>query len=126
MEGLKEGSLITILKGIAISIILTLLLLFIFAIVLTYTNVSEKMIPAVIIVVTAISLLIGSSIVNRKIKKNGILNGAIIGIIYLLSIYLISSSINGDFSITLNSVIMLIAGMFFGILGGIIGVNYKK
>jgi putative membrane protein (TIGR04086 family) len=64
MESVK-----TILKGTMISVLLTLVLLLIFATVLTYSNVAENTIPAVIIVITAISLLVGASIANRKIKK---------------------------------------------------------
>ena len=51
MEGL-----VTVLKGTILSIILTLILLFIFATVLTYTNVAEGTIPAVIIIITAMAL----------------------------------------------------------------------
>ena len=56
-------------------------------------------------------------------KKNGLLNGAIIGGIYLLSIYLLSGIINHNFSITIQSVIIIAAGILFGMCGGIIGVN---
>lgn len=126
MEGVQNKSFITIMKGTVISVVLTLLLLFVFAILLTYTQMSESMIPAVIIVVTAISLLIGSTIANRKIKKNGILNGGIIGGLYLLILYITSSVISGTFSMGLKSIIMIIVGVVFGIIGGIIGVNSKK
>lgn len=126
MEGFQNRSFITIIKGTVISVVITLLLLFIFAIILTYTGVSETMIPAAIIVITAISLLIGSSIANKKIKKNGILNGGMIGGIYLFTLYIISSVINGSFSIGLKSIIMITIGILFGIIGGIIGVNSKK
>jgi len=119
-------NVITILKGTIISIILTLILLLIFATILTYTTVAENTIPAVIIVITAISLLIGSTVVGRKARRNGLLNGAIIGVIYLLLIYIISSILGGNFNLGLKSVIMIIAGISFGILGGIIGVNTKK
>ena len=119
-------SVITIFKGTMISIILTMILLFVFATILTYTNVAEATIPAVIIVITAISLLIGSSIASRRMRKNGLLNGAIIGTIYLVFIYIISSIVGGNFGINLKSIIMIIAGIIFGILGGIVGVNTKK
>lgn len=126
MEGFQYRSLITIMKGTLISVILTLVLLFILAIVLTYTKVSESMIPAAIIVITAISLLIGSTIANKKMKKNGILNGGIIGAIYLLTIYIVSSAISGSFSLGCKSIIMVVVGMIFGIIGGVIGINSKK
>lgn len=119
-------SVMTILKGTVVSIIITLVLLFVFATVLTYTKVAEATIPAVIIVITGISLLIGSTLATRKMRKNGLLNGAIIGVIYLSIIYIISSIIGGNFGMNLKSVIMIIAGIIFGILGGIVGVNTKK
>ncbi len=114
-----------IIKGVIISIIATLILLFIFSILLTYTNISEKLINPFIIVITAISILIGSSIGNTKMKKNGLLNGAIIGGIYLTLIYIISSIINHNFILTVQSVIIIISGIICGMLGGIIGINKK-
>ena len=46
-----------IFKGVVISLILTIILLFIFSLILAYTNVNENTITPVIIVVTAISIL---------------------------------------------------------------------
>ena len=112
-----------IIKGVIISIISTLIFLIVFSILLTYTNISEDFIAPVIIVITAISIFIGSSIGNIKIKKNGMLNGALVGGIYLLSIYLLSSIISQNFSLSLQSIIIIIGGMICGMFGGIIGVN---
>ena len=116
---------INIAKGVGIALITTLILLIIFAVVLTYTQVSETVINPVIIVITAISILIGSSIGNIKIRKNGLINGAIIGGTYIFIIYLISSILNWKFGLEIQSIIMIIIGMIFGVLGGIIGVNKK-
>lgn len=46
-----------IFKGVGISLILTIILLFIVSLILAYTNVNENTITPVIIVVTAISIL---------------------------------------------------------------------
>lgn len=112
-----------VIKGVIISIVSTLIFLFIFSILLTYTNISESFIAPVIIVITAISIFIGSSIGNIKLKKNGILNGALVGGIYLLSIYLLSGIISQNFSFSMQSIIIIISGMICGMFGGIIGVN---
>lgn len=120
----KENSnLVQIIKGVLISLISTIILLFIFSTILTYTSLSETCINPVIIVLTGISIFIGSSISNIKMKKNGLLNGALIGGIYLLTIYILSSSINMNFSFSIETVILILAGMFCGIVGGILGVN---
>lgn len=67
----------------------------------------------------------GSSIANMNIKKNGILNGGIIGGVYILILYTISSLLNWRFGLNMQSLIMIVVGIVFGILGGIIGVNKK-
>ena len=125
MEDGISRNFVNIIKGVIISIIFTLIFLFIFSIILTYTNISESFITPVIIVITAISIFIGSSIGNIKMKKNGLLNGALIGGIYLLSIYLLSGIINKNFSLSTSSIIIIISGMICGMFGGIIGVNKR-
>lgn len=121
----KNNSITNILKGVGISLITTIALLIIFSIILTYTNIQENVINPVIMIITAISILIGSSIVNIKIKKNGLINGGIIGGLYITIIYLISSLLNWKFSLEIQSIIMIAISIIFGILGGIIGVNRK-
>lgn len=125
MEERMTGNFFNIIKGVIISTIFTLIFLFVFSIILTYTNISESFITPVIIVITAISIFIGSSIGNIKIKKNGLLNGALIGGIYLLSIYLLSGIMNQNFSLSTQSIIIIVVGMICGMFGGIIGVNKK-
>lgn len=121
----ENKTLINILKGVGISLIATVIMLIIFSIILTYTNIQESTINPVIMIITAISILIGSSLGNIKIRKNGLINGGLIGGIYIIIIYLISSILNWRFSLNLQSIIMIITAIVFGILGGIIGVNRK-
>lgn len=122
----NRNNFMNIFKGIIISIVITLMLLFLFSVILTYTNIGENVIPAVIIIATVISILIGSSISTIKIKKNGIINGGIIGLAYILGIYLISSIAQMGFGINVYSIIMIILSILAGMIGGIVGVNIKK
>ena len=121
----ENRTLINILKGVGISLIATLVMLIIFSIILTYTNIQENVINPVIMIITAISILIGSSLGNIKIKKNGLINGGIIGAVYIIIIYSISSILNWRFSLNIQTLIMIGVAIVFGILGGIIGVNRK-
>ena len=127
MENLDKSELsanfIRIIKGSITAIIITLILLFIFAILLTYTKLQENVINPVVIVISAISILIGSSISTLKIKKNGLLNGALVGIIYIITIYIISSLTGSGFACNINTIIMMTSSVIAGMLGGIIGVN---
>lgn len=121
----EENMIINVLKGAGISLLTTVILLIIFSLVLTYTNIQENVINPVIIMITAVSILIGSSIGIGKMKKDGLINGAIVGVVYMIVIYLISSILNWKFKLNIQSIIMIGIGIAFGMLGGIIGVNRK-
>ena len=114
---------ICILRGILISFLFTLCMLIIYSVLLVYTSLSEQTIRPVIITITGVSILTGSSLGTRKLHKNGLLSGGIIGTSYILLLYLISSTVNSNFSINWVSVIMIIVGLIGGIFGGVIGVN---
>lgn len=122
----EEGNFVKIIKGSLLSIILTTICLIIFSIILAYTNVPESTMIPVITIITAISILVGSIISVSKIEKKGILNGAFVGLIYILIIYVISSIVKGNFGININSVILIVSAIVAGMLGGIIGVNIKN
>ncbi len=122
----KTNIFFYILKGAAIALIFTLISLFIFSCLLVYTNLNENLMQPVVIAITGVSILLGSSVATRKTSKNGLVNGAIIGIVYILSIYLLSSILNGgNFALNYESVIMIAVGIICGIIGGVIGVNIK-
>lgn len=118
-----DGYFKQILKGDLVAIIFTILMLLIFSVVLTYTSISESIIPQTIIVITAISILLGSSIGTMKLKTKGLISGVLVAFIYILAIYILSSVINGDFSFNMYSLIMFISSLLCGMIGGIIGVN---
>ena len=121
----NENNIKRIIKGSIFSIVITLIGLLVYSIILSYTSVSESTMPATIIIITAVSILIGSTISTSNIKKIGIVNGVLVGIIYIAIIYLISSIVTGNFLLNTNSIIMVIASTLTGALGGIIGVNKR-
>ena len=123
MEEVKENVYLKLLKGLGISMIVTLIGIFLFAVLLTYTNISEATIPIVIIAISFISILIGATISTRKITKNGMMNGGIIGGTYVILLYLLSSLLGAGFSFNIYTIIMMIAGIIAGLLGGILGIN---
>ena len=121
----KKYSISNIIKGVGISVLSTLLFILIFSAMLAYTNISEQVINPVIVVTMAISVLIGSSICNNKIKRNGSINGGFVGFLYMIIIYIISSILNRNFELNFYFIILAISGVLIGIVGGIIGINKK-
>lgn len=125
-ESKKSNSIVNIIKGSIISILFSIIALIIFSIILTNTELTENIINPIIMAITALSILIGSIISISKIEKKGIINGAFVGLIYILVMYLISSIVNSNFSFNLNSIILIILAIIAGMIGGIVGVNMKK
>lgn len=121
-----KANIIRIIKGSLLSIIVSVIFLIVFAMLLTYTSLSENTITPVVLAIVGLSILLGSYLSTKKINKKGILNGAMVGVIYMLILYIISSVIFMDFSINASSIIMIICGIIAGITGGIIGVNTNK
>lgn len=121
-----KANIIRIIKGSLLSIIVSVIFLIVFAMLLTYTSLSENTITPVVLAIVGLSILLGSYLSTKKINKKGILNGAMVGVIYMLILYIISSVIFMDFSINASSIIMIICGIIAGIIGGIIGVNTNK
>ena len=127
MDNLKiekvDSVFLRIANGIVVAFCITLISIFVFSIILTYTDVSENIIPGGIIVFTCISIFISSLITTKKTNRNGMKKGGIIGGIYVISLYLISSILNTGFRVNSYTILMLVLGIISGVVGGIIGIN---
>lgn len=110
-------------KESIISFVLSILLIFILSIIISKTTVTEDIIIPGIILISSISIMVGGIRVSRIKKQKGIINGALLGFVYMISMYLISSIILKDFSLNSKSLIMCLCGILAGMFGGIIGVN---
>ena len=126
IENIDTNSFVKIIKGSIFSIILTIILLVGISLLLAYTDVSESIMTPSVIIVSGISILLGSLISVKRIRRNGILNGGVVGLIYILTLYFLSSLIQRDFGLSINSIIMITISILTGCLGGIIGVNVRK
>lgn len=116
-------NMIRVMKGSIFAIVISLVLLLIYAGILTHTNVSETTMTPVVITIAGISILIGSSISSFNIKKQGMVNGALVGLCYILFIYILSSILLSGFNIDAKAIAMMVVGIIAGMVGGIIGVN---
>lgn len=125
-QNVEKINIKNILLGGLVSLIISIIFLLIFSLILVNTNVNENTITPVVIIITAISIFIGSSVSTINIKRNGILNGALVGGTYILIIYLLSSLLFTGFGLNLYSVIIIVSAILTGMIGGIIGVNIKN
>ena len=82
--------------------------MFILALILSKTNVSDSIMGKAIIGISAFSISFGGMLASRKLNMKGILCGALQGILYMAILYLISSIANGNFSLRTEGIVMIV------------------
>ena len=76
----KNGfSIIITLKGVLSAYLYTIFLFMILGLVLYLTKISEDIIPAAIVVISAVSILLGGINATKDLENMGWLHGGIIG-----------------------------------------------
>ena len=96
------------IKNLIFSILLSLILIFILSILMSRTDISESLINPITMGITSFSILISAFCFSKNTKEKGIVYGSLLGLIYMIILYLISSFVNLNFSLTINSLIIII------------------
>ena len=115
-----------IFKSTMFAYLFTIISFAILSLVLTFSNISDSFIPSAVVIVSIISILLGSSIASTRSRSHGWLMGLSVGLSYFLVLYFISSLLISGFSINLTTIYLALGMIFTGIIGGIIGINRKK
>ena len=113
-----------VLKAVLFATLISLALVLIFAIVIRFANVENKVIMPVNVAIKILSLLVGVLLAFKN-PQNGLVKGAISGLLYMLFTFLIFSALNGFNDVTF-SWIDLITLPVAGAISGIIKVNLKS
>jgi putative membrane protein (TIGR04086 family) len=118
-------SLISLIKAVIISFIITIPLFAIFSLILSNTDYPQKLISPVVVIITVISIFVAASFSTVGLKSKGWLNGSLVGLIYMIILYLVSSLAFGNFEINRNTITLVIIGIVTGAIGGIVGINLR-
>lgn len=112
-----------LLKGIGFSYLFTFCSFLVFATVLHFTNVSDTIIPGIILLISILSILTGAAICTKNIEAQGWLWGSSVGLTYALILYIVSSLTLTGFAIPLSGIYLILGYTAIGAIGGIIGIN---
>lgn len=114
-----------IIKGLGYSYVLTLVTLLIYNAFLTFTSLSGDTIPVASSVITTLSSAIGGFYASKKIKEKGLLNGFLVGFIYISCLVLILYLAKDSFVFEIDMMYKVILVSLSGAIGGVLGVNFK-
>ena len=118
------GEIFQVVKGVGVSLILSLIMALIFAVALRFCYLPQQIIYPINQLIKGIAVVIGTLICVRGEK--GFLKGLIIALVFTALSYLAFSALGGDFSLSwMIAVELLITGMI-GVLSGSIAVNLQR
>ena len=125
MFKVKSSPVLALFKGILISYIITMVIFIVFALLITYTDISEKHIGTVIKVTTAIVCILSGLITAGSANRGGLVWGIISGISYVAIMCIIGFALIPDYSLTSKLIVSLMLAVAGGGVGGVIGINLK-
>ena len=119
--------IVTVLKGAIIGFMITAVIFIVYALMLTYTSMTEKSMSLVVTLSIIISAFISGIISAREMNEKGWLWGITAGLVYgVLVIIAGVLTIEENLEIGASMVTMLIMCLASGGLGGMIGINVRK
>lgn len=111
------------LKNLFITFALSVILLFLTAVLATYLSFTDGAIHIAVILVTGISVMFAGFRMSRHSGHSGLLYGSLSGFLYVVILCFIACIIVRDFGLSSNFLYTLMLGISCGGIGGIFGVN---
>lgn len=127
-DGSKDkdsGAVVIIGKGVLLAYVISALLLIVYGILLTITSLSESSMSTIVMIITMISIALSSIYSAMKAESKGWLHGAVVGLIYMILLFLIGLIFDTGLSFDSFIIFRLFMGLVIGALSGIIGINLK-
>lgn len=110
-------------KCVLLSLIVTIMLCGIFALLVYLWQIEESTARVVGFAFMLVSVLFGAYVLAKNVEHSGLLNGLIMALEYFLVILFLSFLINGRISISVRDITRLVTVAASGMLGGILGIN---
>ncbi len=125
-EKQNSSAALAIAKGVGVGLCVSLVGILLFAFILRFSSISDKVIAPVNEVIKGVSIFFGVFVGLKKHKKMGLLNGVLIGFLFTIVAFLVFSILDGTFSFDRTLLNDIVFGSVIGAICGIICVNLKK
>lgn len=113
----------SLLKGLIVSVIITITSLLLLSFIITYTPLNEAYADTAVVVITYIAIVAGGFSASKGTSGRGWLTGITSALMYIFMMWIVASVSRGSMqpgdNFVVNSLISLICGAF----GGIVGIN---
>ena len=127
VASLKNKNVIfQILKGILVAVCFSLIGILLFALSLRFFDMSDLGIKIVNQIIKTLSILSGCFVCLKADRKNGIVKGILISVLYTIVSFFLFSILNGEFSFSVSILFDLLFSFVVGAISGILCVNIFK
>ena len=116
----------SVISGVLIAYAITCIVFIGYAILLTYTNITENHISLIVTITSIISVIVAGFDATKNATGRGWLWGMIAGVIYAVILIAIMTWVQREFRVDSRAVTLLILSVAGGGLGGVIGINFKR
>ncbi len=123
-KGTFKAALFDVVKCVIFSLLISMVLVLILALISKSATLSEKGIVYINQAIKVISLLAGVFI-GMKSRQGGLVLGAIVGLLYTVFSFLIFALISRELSFDNITVFDFLIGIVAGVLSGVLTVNIK-
>ncbi len=114
---------ISALEGVLRGFIITVILLLIFAVIMTFTDIGDGTSSLFYLVTTMVSIIYGTLYAVGKTRKNGWLTGLLVGIIYMAVLFLVSVISGNPGVIGIDRLERFGLALIVGALSGMLAIN---
>ncbi|MCL2771678.1 MAG: TIGR04086 family membrane protein [Firmicutes bacterium] len=115
----QKNIFVEILKGAGFGVVFSIVAVLVFAALLKLFNFDDNVIMPVNQVIKVLSVFFGCFFVLRRQKKQGLVKGLLLGLVYVVLSFLVFSAMDGSFNLSIT----LVNDLFFmGIAGGVSGI----
>lgn len=118
-------TIFSVFKGLVVAYLISIPAFVLFALILVNTDFPDKYKTIAVIITTIVSILAAGMTATKGTKSRGWANGSIVGLIYMLVLYILSSIVYNNFSVDRYVITMTVIGVLTGAIGGIAGINLK-
>ncbi len=124
-EGIIKQNIFRYLKALFVSLIITFACIILFAFIIKWASLPDKVISPVNMAIKAISVFFGAMVLTKNSTK-GMLQGLLFAGLYTLLAFIIFSILAQKLTLGLGLVADLAFAVVVGAIGGMVGVNVKK
>lgn len=122
-ENDNSSTYMVMLKALLISFIISFIMILIYALILSFSSISDASMSKVTQTILIISVAIASAYGGKKTRRRGWMFGAVLGLIFSILLIPFGMAVGQAFVMDIFLITKILVTAIVGAIGGIIGVN---